>query len=54
MMQTLSGRAIPWRTAQSTASRRSSCILPAHSLTAALRNAFPSPVEPRKFTARTA
>ena len=29
---------------------RSSCILPAHSLLAALTNFFPKPVEPRKFT----
>ena len=42
-----SGTAIFSRTAQSTASNRSLCILPAHSWSPALMKLFPNPVEPR-------
>jgi hypothetical protein len=53
-MATRRGSAMPFAMAQSVASIRSSCILPAHSRLAALTNRLPKPVEPRKFTLSTA
>src|SRR5919112_162552 len=44
-MATRSGSATPSSTAHPTASTRSSCILPPHSLSPALRNDLPYPVE---------
>jgi hypothetical protein len=54
MIPILSFGAICCLIAQFTASIKSSCIFPAHSLSPARINALPNPVEARKFTDRTA